>query len=192
MIKQAQENDKRVHSAATTKTSEQINWNPPPAGWVRVNTDGSVRQPGSQAAAGGLIRDELGRCTGAFTANLGSCTITRAELIGAFHGLKLAWDQGHKKVKLQLDSSTAIRMITIGEEQQQRYYTIIRQLRDLINRNWEVQVSHTFREGNKTADFLANKGHSVSIGCHFVGISDPGLSFWILYDTMGIAQDRLI
>ncbi|CAI0435346.1 unnamed protein product [Linum tenue] len=191
-IKQAQENDKQVHQTTTTKTLRQLHWTPPPTGWVCVNTDGSVRQPESKAAAGGLIRDELGRCRGAFTANLGVCTITRAELVGAIHGLKMAWDQGHKKVQLLLDSITAIRILSAGEKQNQRYYNITRQFQELINRNWEVQVSHTYRECNRAADFLANKGHEVSVGNHIVSSSDSGLSFWILYDSMGIAQDRLI
>ncbi|CAI0421591.1 unnamed protein product [Linum tenue] len=67
---------------------------PPHPEWVVVNSDGSVKYPDSLAAAGGLVRDSSGRCLGAFASNLGACTITRAELLGAIQGLRLAWSLG--------------------------------------------------------------------------------------------------
>ncbi|CAI0400893.1 unnamed protein product [Linum tenue] len=53
----------------------------------------------------------MGRCEGAFTCNLGVCSITRAELKGAAEGLELAWHKGYRKVELNLDSSTTINII---------------------------------------------------------------------------------
>ncbi|CAI0380477.1 unnamed protein product [Linum tenue] len=66
-----------------------ITWNPPEVGWIQLQTDGSVIQPSGRAAAGGLLRDHLGRCLDAFTCNLGVCTITSAELKGAIEGLRM-------------------------------------------------------------------------------------------------------
>ncbi|CAI0558367.1 unnamed protein product [Linum tenue] len=65
-----------------------------------VNTDGSVKQPGSEAAGGGIIRDWTGKCMGAFVENLGVCTITRAEIMAAIRGLQMAWEYGYRKVLL--------------------------------------------------------------------------------------------
>ncbi|CAN1165453.1 Putative ribonuclease H protein At1g65750 [Linum perenne] len=67
-----------------------IDWDPGPEGWVTINTDGSVLQSSGNATAGGLIRDHLGHCFSAFSANLGRCSITRAELRGILHGLEEA------------------------------------------------------------------------------------------------------
>ncbi|CAI0397149.1 unnamed protein product [Linum tenue] len=53
-----------------------------------INTDGSVQQPSSKAAAGGLMRDHTGKCMNAFISNLGICTITRAEIKAAIQGLR--------------------------------------------------------------------------------------------------------
>ncbi|CAN1241241.1 hypothetical protein LINPERPRIM_LOCUS4882 [Linum perenne] len=36
--------------------------------------------------------------------NLGNCSITRAEWKGVVSGLQLAWEQGYRKIQLQLDS----------------------------------------------------------------------------------------
>ncbi|CAN1851599.1 Putative ribonuclease H protein At1g65750 [Linum perenne] len=35
-----------------------------------------------------------------------------------------------------------------------------------IIRDWEVTISHTFREGNRVADLLAHHGHSLDLGFH--------------------------
>ncbi|CAL1399681.1 unnamed protein product [Linum trigynum] len=191
-ISAALESNGKALDNHTNKSAVDLAWQPPPPGWVAVNTDGSVKQPNSQAAAGGIIRDHLGRCLGAFSSNLGSCTITRAELMGAAQGLKLAWDQGHRRVQLRLDSRTALNIINSTDSATHRYHILAREIQKLLQQNWEVVTSHTFRECNKSADFLANKGQTVSIGFHLVDSLDPGLRFWTLYDSLGIAQSRLI
>ncbi|CAN1249919.1 Putative ribonuclease H protein At1g65750 [Linum perenne] len=57
-----------------------ISWEPRPRGWVTLNSDGAVNTDSGKASAGGLIRDNLGMVLNAYTVNLGSCTITRAEI----------------------------------------------------------------------------------------------------------------
>ncbi|CAN1140347.1 Putative ribonuclease H protein At1g65750, partial [Linum perenne] len=88
-----------------------IGWKAGPCDNITINTDGSVLQPLSQAAAGGLLRDYLGRPIRTFVANLGRCSIMRAELRTAEFGLMIAWDRGFKKAHLQLDSMAAITAI---------------------------------------------------------------------------------
>ncbi|CAI0417516.1 unnamed protein product [Linum tenue] len=87
------------------RTEELIHWQPPPPEWVCLNSDGSVLFSSGHAAAGGLIRDHLGRYLPAFAINLGICSITQAELRGVVEGLQVAWDAGHRRVHVQLDSS---------------------------------------------------------------------------------------
>ncbi|CAI0553386.1 unnamed protein product [Linum tenue] len=157
-----------------------------------INTDGSVRQPNSRATAGGLIRNDLGKCLGAFAANLGTCTITRAELKGVVLGLQLAWKQGHKKVILKTDSQAVFDLLSSADQSCTRYSNLLRQFQEIRKQNWEIHITYCYCECNKVADFLANKGHTLSCGVHVIDIADPGLNFWVLYDSLGIAQDRLI
>ncbi|CAI0378945.1 unnamed protein product [Linum tenue] len=104
----------------------------------------------------------------------------------------MAWEKGYRKVLLQLDSTTAINILSSHDHTEHRYRNLVLQFQGLIQRNWEVRISHIYREGNKVADFLANTGHSVSIGYHVFESSDSGLTYWILYDVLGISQTRLI
>ncbi|CAI0436589.1 unnamed protein product, partial [Linum tenue] len=191
-IVEAQDNNARTQVGQKSKEAKELSWHPPPPGWIAINTDGSVKQPDSRATAGGLLRDLLRRCIGAFASNLGSCTITRAELKGTMQGLQLAWSQGHRRIQLRTDSTTVLNILSSLEPYNGRYQGLMRQVQRLLQQNWEVTISHTFREGNKSADYLANKGHSLDIGVHVIDKQDSGLKFWLLYDTMGIAQTRLI
>ncbi|CAN1266548.1 Putative ribonuclease H protein At1g65750, partial [Linum perenne] len=88
-----------------------VSWNPPPDDWISINTDGSVTQTNNKAAAGGVIRNSQGRLIGAFSANLGSYYIMRAELRGAEIGLAYAWILGFKKIILHMDSLAAVNAI---------------------------------------------------------------------------------
>ncbi|CAN1142701.1 Putative ribonuclease H protein At1g65750 [Linum perenne] len=60
-----------------------VRWIPAPDEWITINTDGSVIQPLSYAAGGGVIRNSHGAKLAAFAANFGKCSIMRAELRAA-------------------------------------------------------------------------------------------------------------
>ncbi|CAN1215904.1 hypothetical protein LINPERPRIM_LOCUS431 [Linum perenne] len=65
-------------------------------------------------------------------------------------------------------------------------------LRDLLNRDWEVTISHTYGEGNCTADYLASLGHDLPRGLHLVPLPDCNLSYFLRRDCIGISEPRLI
>ncbi|CAN1125267.1 Putative ribonuclease H protein At1g65750 [Linum perenne] len=154
------------------KRQIQVAWQAGPAGWVTVNSDGSVLNGQSKAAAGGLLRDEDGRCVEAFACNLGKCSITRAEIRGALEGIWLAWTRGFRKVQVQIDSEAAVAI--------------------LLDSSQTIDHRHVYREANKAADYLANLGHSLDRGCHSVPLIDCNLAYFIRHDCMGISNPRLV
>ncbi|CAN1757952.1 Putative ribonuclease H protein At1g65750 [Linum perenne] len=174
------------------KARVDIAWEPGPAGWLVLNTDGSVINPSGIAAAGGVIRDELGRCSLAFSSNVGSCYITRAELRGVAIGLKLAWEAEARKVVVQADSRAAISLIEAEGAPSHQHSGEVLSIRELLMRGWEVVFQHIYREGNRTTDFLTNLGHSLTFGIHLIPISDCNLGFYLRLDTMGISDSRSI
>ncbi|CAN1806116.1 Putative ribonuclease H protein At1g65750 [Linum perenne] len=107
-VRETMRADSQVISRVASRRKEtHIGWIAGPSDCIMINTDGSVLQPHSRAAAGGILRTCLGRPVSFFPANLGRCSIMRAELRAAEIGLMLAWDRGFKKVHLQLDSLAA-------------------------------------------------------------------------------------
>ncbi|CAN1832478.1 hypothetical protein LINPERHAP1_LOCUS33489 [Linum perenne] len=68
--------------------------------------------------------------------------------------------EGYKKVHLQLDSLADITAILGDQEEDSRHGRTLDTINKLRSRNWEVTISHIFREGNNVVDLLAHHGHS--------------------------------
>ncbi|CAN1172909.1 Putative ribonuclease H protein At1g65750 [Linum perenne] len=170
-----------------------IQWNPVPEGFITINTDGSVLHPSKQAAAGGIIRDWQGRKIAVFVANLGVCSIMRAELKAVDIGLKIAWELGFRKAHLQLDSKSAVSTIRSSSiDEDFRHCQTVRSIHERMSKNWEIRISHVFREANKVADLLAHHGHSLEFGvsenCMYASTIDREI--W--NDFLGASSPRLI
>ncbi|CAN0911523.1 Putative ribonuclease H protein At1g65750, partial [Linum grandiflorum] len=69
---------------------------------------------------------------------------------------------------------------------------LVLQFEDLCSCQWEVHLSHVYREANNAADYLANLGHSLSYGLHRFDTPDRSLSHWLHYDLIGISLPRFV
>ncbi|CAN1777220.1 Putative ribonuclease H protein At1g65750, partial [Linum perenne] len=158
---------------------------------ITVNTDSSVSQTGL-AAAGGILRNNEGRNLGAFTMNLGRCSVTRAELRGALQGLERAWVDGYRLVELQLDSTAAISLLLSEEDPSHQHATEVLKFRGLQRRNCTIRVRHVYREGNKAVDYLACRGHDFPFGAHVFPSLDSNLGHILRHDCLGISEPRFV
>ncbi|PKI70141.1 hypothetical protein CRG98_009473 [Punica granatum] len=57
-----------------------IRWERPPAGWLKLNSDGATRGNPGLAGAGGIIQDEHGNWISGFKHNIGIVSLTTTEL----------------------------------------------------------------------------------------------------------------
>ncbi|CAN0826718.1 Putative ribonuclease H protein At1g65750 [Linum grandiflorum] len=165
-----------------TRQTQLIGWlrSPTDEGCFTLSTDGSLRSPTKLAAAEGVIRTDTGRFVKAFTANLGSCSITRAEMRAIVDGLQLVWTLGIHRIHVPSDSVAAISILTKDSELDHQHAALVLQFKELCNRQLEVHLSHIYREANYVADYLANLGHSLSYGN------------WLHYDIIGVSMPRLV
>ncbi|CAN0836858.1 Putative ribonuclease H protein At1g65750 [Linum grandiflorum] len=175
-----------------TRQTQLIGWRPSNEGWFTLSTDGSLRSPTKLAAAGGVIRTDTGCFVKAFAANLGSCSITRAEMRAIVDGLQLAWSLGIRRIKVQSDSMSAISILAKVSELDHQHAALVLQFKELCSRQWDVHLSHIYREANYAADYLANLGHSFSYGLHLFDYPDRDLSHWLHYDLIGVSLPRLV
>ncbi|CAN0866718.1 Putative ribonuclease H protein At1g65750 [Linum grandiflorum] len=175
-----------------TRQTQLIGWRPGDEGWFTLSTDGSLRSPTNVAAAGGVIRMDNGQFVKAFTANLGSCSITRDEMRAIVDGLKLAWSLGIRRIQVQSDSRAAIAILAKDSELNHHHAALVLQFKELRSRQSEVQLSHIYREANNATDYLANLGHSFSYGLHLFDLPDRGLSHWLHYDLIGVSTLRSV
>ncbi|KAK2995401.1 hypothetical protein RJ640_029033 [Escallonia rubra] len=139
-----------------------VQWAKPRTGWVKINTDGCSK--GNPAA----------------------------ELWGVFHGLQLAWKHGYRNVILELDSQIVARSLGSLAMDGGPHRHLIRECKKLLNQDWNCQVMHSFREGNKAADWLANLGLSIPLGYQELENVPSRLEEILRNDVRGVSDPRLI
>ncbi|CAN1178247.1 Putative ribonuclease H protein At1g65750 [Linum perenne] len=100
--------EKTLGVKVLNKYEVEVSWSPQQAGWLALNTDGSVEGSSRSATRGGLIRNDSSHCFLAFYLNLGMCSITLAEIRATLFGLQLLWHNDYRQVALQIDSTTAV------------------------------------------------------------------------------------
>lgn len=88
------------------------------------------------------------------------------EVWGILSALLLAWEEGWKKVIVESDSNVTVSLVREGVPPAHHCWALVRDAREMMQRQWDVQLVHTFREGNTVADCLANLAHSFPLGCH--------------------------
>ncbi|CAN1826392.1 Putative ribonuclease H protein At1g65750 [Linum perenne] len=184
--------DSSVLDSVRMRRQIEIAWKAGPRDSITVNSDGSVQGIRGKAAAGGILRDNAGNCLQAYAMNIGSCSITRAEIRGAI-GIRKAWDAGYRKVEVQMDSQAAIYILTNDNPRVAHQHSLeVLEVQELLHRDWEVTFKHVYREANHAAGFLANCGHSLPQGTHSIGLDNCNLSYYIRYDGMRISEPKLI
>ncbi|CAL1392167.1 unnamed protein product [Linum trigynum] len=174
------------------KITELISWHPPSSGWRKLNIDGaSAGNPGT-AGAGGVIRDEQGRWIAGFVAKIGEATAVLAELWAFYHGLDLAWRIGCDSLVIETDSQLAIQLINNRRDPVHPYASLLDAIRRKLAQSWLVRVVHTYREGNRVADWLSKHSLVYPYGTH--ELSDPPRELIQILrdDVRGVSFERQV
>ena len=159
------------HEAQQDRSSESarqetlIHWDPPPTGWMVLNTDSASKGNPGAVGSGGVLRGDKGEWICDFRKSMGNCSAMKSEIKAILRGLWIAKDKDIKRVWVQVDSSTLVGLLKDDSTYCAEHASIIRQCRDLIHQEgWEVRISHCYREANKVADALANMGCNFTSG----------------------------
>ncbi|EEF37876.1 nucleic acid binding protein, putative [Ricinus communis] len=80
-----------------------------------------------------------------------------AECWAACEGLKLAWNMGYRELIVEVDSKLVAGWLNADQTCMNDCSNLIYACRELIRKDWNVDVRHVFREGNMIADSLANR-----------------------------------
>ncbi|CAN1725374.1 hypothetical protein LINPERHAP1_LOCUS47, partial [Linum perenne] len=79
-----------------------------------------------------------------------------------------------------------------NQEEDTRHSWTLDTITELRSRNWEVTISHTFREGNRVANLLAHHGHSLVFGFHVNCFYPHEADRAIWHDHVGTCFPRAI
>jgi hypothetical protein len=84
-------------------------------------------------------------------------------------------------------------MVTGNCKVNERIPTLIRRIHDLKTLDWQVEVNHTWREGNRSADWLANFSLTLdSFDLHIFETPPRELRSLIFDDFSGACMPRSV
>ena len=132
-----------------------VKWKRPNYNELKLNVDGcSKGNPGS-AGGGGVLRDHAGQMIMAFSAYFGFCSKNSAEALALKTGLRWCLDHDFHRVAVESDSLLIIQMVKGMIDSPWHMKDDIKQIQSMSSLG-DFSFIHTFREGNTTADLLAN------------------------------------
>lgn len=72
------------------------------------------------------------------------------------------------------------------------YIPLVISIKELMKRDWSINITHVYREVNFTADFLANYALSLPLGCHHFNVPPISLLPFLTHDMYGVAYPRFV
>jgi ribonuclease HI len=115
-----------------------------------------------------------------------------AELWGIYEGLKLANRRGVMRIELGINSQVIAHSLQDMKNCSTLGCALMKRIRQLLDRPWEVQIIHVFRDANRCVDMLANMGNESINGMEFFE-NPPSRVVQILKDDIrGVFFPRLI
>ncbi|KAF7831333.1 ribonuclease H [Senna tora] len=161
-----------------------LKWEPPPLGWLKINTDGSASESLGLAGCGGIIRDNKGLWMGGFHSFIGSCSSLDAELWGILRGMMLVKKKELKYVILECDSKDAFELMHKAKYSGFTCNRLIGRIVKLSSELTNLKISHVFRGSNICADWLAKFSLSRRLGVAELTTPPRGLISLIACDRI--------
>jgi ribonuclease HI len=96
-----------------------------------------------------------------YARKIGTCDALSAEIWGMYLGMQLTWEYGFHQLHVESYSKTLVDMIT-RIKINGNPSTLVRRIQELLKLNWQVFFNHIWREGNRSADWLANFNFSLN------------------------------
>ncbi|XP_057418578.1 uncharacterized protein LOC130712781 [Lotus japonicus] len=136
----------------------------PPAGWTMLHVDGSFNRRSAHMSCGGLLQNHEGVWIVGFASFEGIGEAFLAELIAVIRGLRLAWQQGIRKLLCYSDCMEVVDALSENRSHNlYSYAAFLSEAKNLLHQDWEVTLLHKPRELNLPADALAKIGMGLRI-----------------------------
>lgn len=107
-------------------------------------------------------------------------------------GIQLAWDLGIKKLIVEVDSQCAVQQVQGSSSPPNANSTLIREKKQMLGRDWQVRILHTYREANYAADWLASFAGTLAVGYHWLPHPPADLKLWLYHDLTGLSHPRVV
>lgn len=149
-----------LHNRLSTPINKQqigVAWSPLPDGYYKVNIDGSHSNLGGSAWGAGT---QIVSFVQGIYCKLGTKNAIWAELWELQLGINLAHQIGLSQVIFELHSKVVVDMINSGGSHLAYLNMLTQEIISLLrDPSWRTSIVHTYKEGNRGANFLASKRH---------------------------------
>lgn len=162
-----------------------ISWSAPVGDSFKMNCDGAVSRSGEVSAAGGILRNQWGEFVLGFASHLGQCSIIEAELRAILMGALVVKRRGLHGVELESDSMAAIKQIRDGCAPLHPSFSLVNEIRSILDSQGSWSITHVLPEGNKAADCFAKFGLSLDYCSRFFSYIPPFASLSVRADFFG-------
>ncbi|KAF4374265.1 hypothetical protein G4B88_022039 [Cannabis sativa] len=153
--------DKRGNHTQSTSDRDLLVLEPPPVGFLKLNTDAAISSHQNRTGGGALVRDHTGEIIAATAFNrIGQLHPQAAEGWALLEALKWCQDKGININHVEVDCKNLLTELQSSNENLTSFGNIINAIRRLLSSFPTVTLHHTRRQGNTAAHNLAQ----VSIG----------------------------
>lgn len=122
--------------------------------------------------------------------SIGTSENLQAELDAIHFGLSTAWEAGIRHLVCYTDSQMALDLCKSMMSMKHLYAALLWGIHDLLAREWEVELLHTLREANESADKLVKIGANQHEKLRIIHSPPAALCFSLRVEAMGIPQMR--
>uniref|UniRef100_A0A803Q6M0 CCHC-type domain-containing protein n=1 Tax=Cannabis sativa TaxID=3483 RepID=A0A803Q6M0_CANSA len=138
--------DKRMQQPQSTSDLNNLTWEPPPVGTLKLNTDAAVSSHQNKTGGGVIVRDHTGKIIGATAfSRVGQMQPKVVEGWVLWEGLKWSRDNGINIDHIEVDCNNLLTDLQSTDDNLSSYGTIINAIRRMLSSLPTVTLHHTRR-----------------------------------------------
>ena len=81
----------------------------------------------------------------------------------------MVWDHGFRRLHIGVDGKSIVQILEWAQHSTNENAIIVKAIRELLARDWIIQMEHVYREANYAADFLTSYSLMLSVRkCIFI------------------------
>lgn len=174
---------------STTQT-RRVCWHSSMEAGTILNVDGSSLGNPGRVGFGGVIQSSEGEWIAGFASFIGHSNNLHVELLAILNGLLIGWNKDFRNIICYSNSLNVVNLVKESMSPFHKYATIILDIHELLGRNWSVKFSHTLREGNGSANYMAKHGASIEDHLKIFEVPPVGMSSILLADMLRVEFTR--
>ncbi|KAK9148852.1 hypothetical protein Scep_007609 [Stephania cephalantha] len=98
---------------------------------------------------------------------------------------------GSRRVMLEVDNKNVVRCLQDLTSHVNKHWHILQLIFQYLDKPWDIKVQHSYRDGNRAADWMAGQALRLPLGSHFTLIRPAGIGTILNEDVRGVSLPRL-